>query len=296
MMTSEKNEVSRNLTELESALCLLVDEQFKQLNFTGRLAILVPSDSHFDLYKDNILDILHKFNMTTMTSNESMEILHNNHDHSHCTTSSREHRVIFDTIDRFDGLESLVVIGLDFDQPYVDNKGRSACHRLITRAQMCLIIVGGVSDNGYFEWLRNVRYNATTGHESIVDPTAPRKIVKLGIEMIHATEREKPPTISDKFASDNTFHDGNSMKKDKEEIGRTNNVSSSNHSNITLSSSVDVKVDSNHFSVDDEKETSTWDTSASKLIKSKSKPLFDPVNANSQSQHFFNPLTKVQTI
>jgi hypothetical protein len=67
---------------------------------------------------------------------------------------------VFDTIDNFDGLESLIVIGLDFDQSDGDNEGRSACYRLITRAQMLLVLVGGVYSDGYFGWLRRIRFNA----------------------------------------------------------------------------------------------------------------------------------------
>jgi hypothetical protein len=88
--------------------------------------------------------------------------------------------VAYDTLDNFIGLESLIVIGLEFDNPSRNNEGRSACYRLITRAQMLLILVGSVVKGGYFEWLQYLEYDPDVLEPLQVDESAPNNLVVMG--------------------------------------------------------------------------------------------------------------------
>jgi hypothetical protein len=88
--------------------------------------------------------------------------------------------VVYDTLDNFSGLESLIVIGLEFDDPNLNNEGRSACYRLITRAQMLLILVGSVVKGGYFEWLQHLEYDPDVLEPLQVDESAPNNLVDMG--------------------------------------------------------------------------------------------------------------------
>jgi hypothetical protein len=70
----------------------------------------------------------------------------------------------------------LIVIGLDFDQPTLDNEGRSACYRLITRAQMLLMLVGPIIEGGFFEWMQFMDYDANNMREPEIDDAVPNKL------------------------------------------------------------------------------------------------------------------------
>jgi hypothetical protein len=174
--------------KLELALHYLTDTSFEGLDFTGRLAILVPNEATLDKLRFTVNMLLSKFELTPITALNNTKAVKR--------TPNAKGQIVFDTIDHFDGLESLIVIGLDFDQPTLDNEGRSACYRLITRAQMLFILVGPIVKGGYFEWLQQMDYDAADGFDDFeVDNAALCKLKShhKTINQLNAVQESRAP-------------------------------------------------------------------------------------------------------
>ena len=79
------------------------------------------------------------------------------------TTEGLE-EVILDTVDAADGLEQLIVICVGLDAVIGGNSSdlavRAKIYKGITRAQLLVIIVNKRVENGWFEFLRNVKYSS----------------------------------------------------------------------------------------------------------------------------------------
>jgi hypothetical protein len=73
--------------------------------------------------------------------------------------------LVLDTLENFDGLERLIVIGVSLDAPL--NEGaedmletRSRLYRALTRAHMMALVVNETVPGGWLEWLNTVRLKA----------------------------------------------------------------------------------------------------------------------------------------
>ena len=75
----------------------------------------------------------------------------------------RQEEIILDTIDRVDGLEHLIVICVGLDAPIQgearDLVTRADLYKGLTRAQLLAVVVNEEIENGWFEFLSNVRYH-----------------------------------------------------------------------------------------------------------------------------------------
>ena len=70
---------------------------------------------------------------------------------------SASQQLVMDTVDNFDGLESLITFGVHLDGPTSDLRVRSWLYRSITRAQMLHVVVNETVKGGWLEWLQLVR-------------------------------------------------------------------------------------------------------------------------------------------
>ena len=68
-------------------------------------------------------------------------------------------QLVMDTVDNFDGLESLITFGVHLDGPTSDLRVRSWLYRSITRAQMLFVLVNQKVEGGWLEWLQLVRHD-----------------------------------------------------------------------------------------------------------------------------------------
>jgi hypothetical protein len=152
---SEQEIVDSNIVQLEKALNFLIAKKFQGMSVNGRLVILVPNKACLEAHRDKVIEVLNKFNIEAITAIKSTNKTFD-------SSSDKKQQVVFDTIDNFDGLERLIVIGLAFDESGGDNVARSGCYRLITRAQMLLVLAGAVVEGGLFEWLKNMKYDSNT--------------------------------------------------------------------------------------------------------------------------------------
>jgi hypothetical protein len=164
LMNSEDERIEKLNSALE-----YITKSFRGLDLTGRLAILVPNKTSYDRHMGLVSEALSIHGLKPITAMKNTEIL-----------GKTANKVVYDTVDNFSGLESLIVIGLEFDDPNIGNEGRSVCYRLITRAQMLLILVGSVVEGGYFEWLQYLEYDPDVLEPLQVDESAPNNLVDMG--------------------------------------------------------------------------------------------------------------------
>ena len=82
--------------------------------------------------------------------------------------------VILDTVDVADGLEQLIVICVGLDAAISGNSGdlavRAQLYKGITRAQLLAIVVNEYVENGWFEFLSNVKYSPGELSEKELSP------------------------------------------------------------------------------------------------------------------------------
>ena len=81
----------------------------------------------------------------------------------------RQEEIVLDTIDRVDGLEHLIVICVGLDAPIQgearDLVTRADLYKGLTRAQLLAVVVNEEIENGWFDFLSNVRYEVNKQSE-----------------------------------------------------------------------------------------------------------------------------------
>lgn len=111
-----------------------------------------------------------------------------------------------------------MVIALAFDESSLSNKGRSACYRVMTRAQMLLILVGAVYKGGFFEWLKHMKFSPV---KLIEDKGAKKINCKAAKALVGNTgfspKEDAYSDVSD--ANDETICDGNDDVKGGNDCG-----------------------------------------------------------------------------
>jgi hypothetical protein len=188
---SEKEIINNSIVQLEKALNFLIVKKFQGMSVNGRLAILVPNKACLEAHRDKVIEALNKLNIEAITAIKSTNKTFD--------SSNDKQQVVVDTIDNFDGLERLIVIGLAFDESGGDNVARSGCYRLITRAQMLLVLAGAVVEGGLFEWLKNMKYDSNTQDKGLnIDFSAAQKCLRKHRK---PTPKEPSRTPSTTFSS-----------------------------------------------------------------------------------------------
>ena len=118
-----------------------VMQEFRTLNLDDRLAVIVPNATFEEALRLRVM-----FRLTSVAPQRHFRLVSPEEASAtlprdeHSSSSSAEQRIILSPIDRFDGLERLIVIAVGLDTP-IDGEGfvletRSQLYRAITRAHM----------------------------------------------------------------------------------------------------------------------------------------------------------------
>ena len=141
------------------AIHYIMDE-YPGLVLHNRLAILVPNEYLRDELKERIRqplkDIKQGKQFELISAKDAACTIHRTRGHE--TTEN----LVLDTVANFDGLERLIVIGVDLDlviqNPGTDtHASRSLLYRALTRAHMVVAIVNELLHGGWLEFLMGVQ-------------------------------------------------------------------------------------------------------------------------------------------
>ena len=70
-------------------------------------------------------------------------------------------KLVIDSVESFDGLECLIIFGVDLDGLASDLLARSRLYRSITRAQMLFVLVNRNISGGWVQWLRRTELDSS---------------------------------------------------------------------------------------------------------------------------------------
>jgi hypothetical protein len=138
--------------------------KFRDLNLHDRVAILVPDDNFKQQLKARLARFLEGYktrNFRLVSADEASEAI--------ADEANKEEWLVLETMERFDGLERLIVIAVGMDQPGAAIKGRgddtllrtrSLLYRALTRAHMLVCVVNVLHKEGLLSFLMHLKLKA----------------------------------------------------------------------------------------------------------------------------------------
>jgi hypothetical protein len=140
-------------------------DEFPGLSLHDRLTILVPSDQDNNDFKSSLKPFLQRelAKLTVLGIKNCLKLIDaaaSSRVLQSASVRSRHQKIVYDTMEAFDGLEKLMVIAVGMDTPRLDEcVSRSQIYRAITRAHMLACIVNVHVFNGWLEFLGLVSFD-----------------------------------------------------------------------------------------------------------------------------------------
>ena len=141
-----------------------VVKEYPGLILHNRMAILTPDEEMKDVLTDQLEEPLNKIDkdrkFKIISSKEAASTVYSdNYDGVEC--------VVVDTVASFDGLERLIILGVDLDvimhDPSVDtHESRSMLYRALTRAHMFAMLINELLRGGWLEFLMGIKLDQQT--------------------------------------------------------------------------------------------------------------------------------------
>ncbi len=198
--------------------------RFPKLSLDNRLAILVPNEpeefryglSPYLLESLEGIPELGPFELIdAVTASCALSRTRGTKPHEERSgTESRKQRIVYDTIDAFDGLERLIVVIVGMDKAHSANSHnglevRSQIYRALTRAHMLVCIVNEYVEGGWMEFLGLVKFqgshNLVAEEEQINNKAAEeavqrcrlKKHVETSLQKVEVDNGEQEATVYD---------------------------------------------------------------------------------------------------